>query len=75
MHGRSVNKDNSCSISRIYQCFGHDYRLVAKNECRHLTRCAKNSCLRAFTSAARDRKVNKDSCHCFFEYDQSIGHA
>ena len=25
--------------------------------------------------AARDRKVNKGSCHCFFEYDQSFGHA
>ena len=25
--------------------------------------------------AARDHKVNKDSCRCFFEYDQSIGHA
>ena len=25
--------------------------------------------------AAHDRKVNKGSCHCFFEYDQSFGHA
>ena len=47
MHGRSINKDNRCCISRIYQCFGHDYRLVAKNECRHLSLMAVNLSIRA----------------------------
>ena len=83
MHGHSVNKDNSCSFSLIYQSFIHVSSARSENECRHLSHCGKfidtsdvwwkkvtNS-----TCQRHGRKVNKET-RCFFsEYDHSFGHA
>ena len=63
MHGRSVNKENSCvAICRI--ALNLTIRASSGGKMRRIQH-----------GAARDRKVNKGSCHCFFEYDQSFGHA
>ena len=44
-HGRSVNKDNRCCISQIYQSFSHGCLARSENECRR--KAVIISCIRA----------------------------